>query len=77
MIVDGKAGAIESFQMARPLAQENVGTVVVLWLASTGIMLAGLLALCVGLLVAAPLVSLVWGAAYLLMSGQVATRPPY
>ncbi|MEO8498367.1 MAG: hypothetical protein ABI614_25170, partial [Planctomycetota bacterium] len=77
LIVDRKARAIESFGMARPIAKANVGTAIVLYFATAGIMLAGFLALCVGVLFAAPLVSLIWGTAYLMMSGQLATRPQY
>ncbi|HUG69210.1 MAG TPA: hypothetical protein VMM76_15775 [Pirellulaceae bacterium] len=77
LVVDRKAAAIESFGMALPFGQANVGTTFVLWLASVGIMLAGFLALCVGVVFAAPLVSLLWGTAYLMMSGQLRVKPQY
>lgn len=75
LIVDGKAKAIESFTMARPIAQQNVGTSIVLWLASLGIGIVGFIALCIGLLFATPLISTMWGTAYLMMSGQISTKP--
>ena len=75
LVVDGKAKAMQSFSMAKPIAKLNVGTAVVLWLASIGIMIAGILAMCVGFLFAAPLVSLIGGAAYLMMSGQLSRKP--
>jgi phage FluMu protein Com len=77
LIVDRKATAIESFGVAQTLAKLNVGTTIVLWLASFGIMLVGVLAFCVGILFAAPLVSLIWGAGYLMMSGQITPKPQY
>jgi len=75
LIVDGKAKAMESFGMALPIAKLNVGTTLVLWLASMGIVIVGFLALCVGVLFATPLVSTIFGAAYLMMSGQIPSRP--
>ncbi|MEX0868000.1 MAG: hypothetical protein WD030_11635 [Pirellulales bacterium] len=77
LIIDRKAGAIESFGMAYPFAKANVGTTFVLWLASIGIMIVGVLACLIGILFAAPLVSVMWGAAYLMMSGQLRTGPRY
>lgn len=75
LIVDRKAKAIESFRIANQIAKENIGTTIILIFASVGMVVVGVLALCVGLFLAAPLVSLSWGAAYLMMTGQMATRP--
>jgi len=77
LIADEKAGAIESLGMAIPLGQSNVGTSLLIWLLSSGIMIVGLLAVCVGMLFAAPLVSLLWGTTYLMMSGQLQQQPKY
>jgi hypothetical protein len=44
-----------------------------IWLASIGIILLALLALCIGVLFAAPLVSMMWAVAYLMMSGQISS----
>jgi hypothetical protein len=49
----------------------NYGTAFLLWLASLGIAIVGLLALCVGILAAAPLIGMIWTTAYLMMSGQI------
>ena len=73
--MDEKAQALESFEMARPFAQPNAGTTIVLGLASFGIMLVGCMALFVGVLFAGPLVSCMWGTAYLMMTGQLAAKP--
>lgn len=71
LIVDEKADAIESFSMALPLGRVNVGTTLVVWLATVGVMILGVLALCIGILFAFPLTTLMWGTAYLMMSGQL------
>jgi uncharacterized membrane protein len=75
LVIDGKTGVLESFSVASTITQGNKGTTFVLWLASLGIMIVGVLALCVGVLFAAPLVSVVWATAYLMMSGQLSTQP--
>jgi phage FluMu protein Com len=75
LIVDHKAKAIDSFGMASPLGKANVGTTIILWLASMGIMLVGVLACLVGVVFATPLVSMLWGTAYLGMSGQLKLEP--
>lgn len=75
LIVDHKAKAMESYGLAYPIAKLNIGTTIVLFLATLGISLAGFLALCVGLLFSTPLISTIWGAAYLMMSGLIPTRP--
>ncbi len=73
LLVDDKAGVVECFGLAAPIGQANVGTTILIWLASLGIMIVGVLAACVGVLAAYPLTSLVWGTAYLMMSGQINT----
>jgi phage FluMu protein Com len=75
LVVDKKAGIIESFSIANAITKDNWGTVVLLWLLSFGIIILGCLALCIGLLFAAPLVATLWGAAYLMMSGQIPAQP--
>jgi uncharacterized membrane protein len=75
LVVDNKAGVTDSFSVASTITQGNKGTTFVLWLASIGIMLVGLLAFCIGIIFAAPLVSVMWGAAYLMMSGQLSPQP--
>ena len=71
LVVDRKAGIIESFSVAASITKDNWGTTILLWLLSVGIILLGCLALCIGVFFAAPLVSMLWGVAYLMMSGQI------
>ena len=71
LIVDNKRGVFESFQTAQTITQGNWGTAFILAIASFGIMILGLLALCVGVIFAAPLVTMLWATAYLMMSGQL------
>lgn len=75
LIVDKKAGIIESFSTAATFTKGNWGTTILLWLLSIGIMILGFLALCIGVLFAAPLVTLLWVVAYLMMSGQISQQP--
>jgi uncharacterized membrane protein len=75
LVVDNKSRVLDSFSSASTITQGNRGTTFVLWLASLGIMLVGVLAFCIGLLFAAPLVSVMWASAYLMMSGQLAAQP--
>ena len=78
LIVDGKAGILESFSVAGRITKGNWGTAVVLWLLNIVIVICGMLLLCIGLLFALPLASVLWAAAYLMMSGQLAPHgaPP-
>ena len=76
-IVDHKAKAMESFSKAYEIGKLNIGTTLVLGLASIGIVIAGFLALCVGILLAGPLVSAIAGTAYLMMSGQIGVQPKH
>ena len=72
--VDAKADVIESFSVAKTITENNWGTTILLWLVSGGISILGVLALCVGIIFAAPLISMLWATAYLMMSGQLSTR---
>ena len=75
--VEEKAGVIESFSVASKITEGNRGIAFVLVLVSFGVNVLGMLALCVGILFAAPLVSLLWATAYLMMSGQLPVQPQY
>jgi len=70
-IIDRKSKAMESFSDAYQYCNINKGTTFVLWLASMGIAIIGVLALCIGLLFAAPLIAMMSTVAYLKMSGQL------
>lgn len=71
LLIDKKAGVFESFSIAAKISQGNWGNAFLLSLLSIGIMLLGCIAFCIGMLFAAPLVSMLWGVAYLMMSGQI------
>jgi hypothetical protein len=71
LVLERKAGVIDSFSVVQTITKNNWGTAFVMALLSFGIMLLGLLALCIGVLFAAPLVSAMWATAYLMMSGQL------
>jgi hypothetical protein len=76
LVVDDKAGVIESFSVASNLTKNNWGAAFLLWLVSFAISLLGLMALCIGIIFAAPLVAMMWVTAYLMMSGQLARTAP-
>lgn len=71
LIVDGRAGIIESFSIGRMVADKNWGTVFVLALLNLGINLLGCMALCIGMLFSIPLGTMLFAVAYLMMSGQL------
>jgi hypothetical protein len=75
VVVESKAAVTDSFSVASTITQGNRGTTFVLWLASIGMMIVGVLAFCIGILFAAPLVGVMWATAYLMMSGQLAAQP--
>jgi hypothetical protein len=70
-VVDNKAGVISSFSMARTITEGNFGTAIGLWFLSVAVVVLGMLALCIGILFATPLVTMYWATAYLMMSGQL------
>ena len=73
--VEAKADVIQSFAVAKSITDNNWGTTILVWLVSFGIGLLGLLAFCIGIVFAMPLVSMMWATAYLMMSGQLSARP--
>ena len=66
---------MESFGLAREITANNIGTTFLLWIVSVGISLLGLLACCVGIILAAPLAAMLFSVAYLMMSGQIPVNP--
>lgn len=70
-IVDRKAGMIDSFSRGFEIAKLNLGTSFLMGLVSLGIIFLGLIALCVGLLFAAPLVTVLFASGYLMMKGEI------
>jgi hypothetical protein len=77
LIVDRKAGVFESFSVASRITKGNWGSSFVLWLMSMGIIILGCLALCIGLVFALPLISMMFAVAYLMMSGQLVAYEAY
>ena len=71
LIIDDQCGPMEAFSKAREITSGNKGTTFVLWMAAFGITILGILALCVGVFVAAPFISLIFATAYAMMSGQI------
>ena len=66
-----------SFSVAARVTQGNWGTAFLLALMSMGIMILGCLALCIGFIFAAPLVTMLFTVAYLMMAGQIPVQPAY
>ena len=71
LVVDERAKVLESFGTAARISDGNKLTAFLITIVSFGIMMLGFFALCIGVLFAAPLVSLIWVTAYLMMSGQI------
>lgn len=71
-IVDRQCAAMDSFSRAFEIAKLNGGTSFVLMIASFAIAIAGIIALGIGLLFAAPFISVLWATAYLMMKGELA-----
>ena len=77
ILTEEKAGLVDSFPLAARITQGNWGTVFVLALLSVCITLVGCAALCIGILFAAPLISMIFAVAYLMMSGQIPVQYGY
>ena len=75
LVIDRKASVSESFGLAREITANNIGTGVLIGLLSMGISGLGILACCVGIVVAFPLSSLLTTVGYLMMSGQLPVNP--
>lgn len=70
VLVDQDPPGIECLSVARAASKDNLLALFVIGLAAVGINILGLLALCVGLLVTAPLTTLFVAVAYCKMTGQ-------
>jgi phage FluMu protein Com len=75
LVVEEKASVFESFSLAYTVTEGNRVTTLLLWLLSIAVALLGLLAFCIGIIFAAPLITMLWATAYLMMSGQLAAWP--
>ncbi len=74
LVLEGKADVIESFTVARSITANNTLTIILVWLVGGVIANLGALACGVGVFVSIPLAQLLWVTAYLMMSGQLATK---
>jgi uncharacterized membrane protein/predicted RNA-binding Zn-ribbon protein involved in translation (DUF1610 family) len=73
-LVDQNCGAIDSLKGAARITKGNLLAQFVLGLVGAGIMLLGILALCIGSIFAMPLIMVMQAFAYLGMAGQLAPR---
>ena len=70
LIVDRNAEIIESLTLSKEITTGNKLTMLVLGILAVLIMFAGLFVCCVGMLVSAAYIMVLWSVAYLAMSGQ-------
>lgn len=70
-IVDNQCPAMESFSRSMEIGKFNMGSSFLLALAALGIYILGFLAICIGLIFAGPLVSMIFAVAYLMMKGEI------
>jgi hypothetical protein len=75
LIIDRDAGVIDSLGRSWQLTRNQAGTILLVYLLTLAITLAGFLALCVGLIFAWPLVGLLMPMTYLGITGT-GPRPP-
>ena len=71
VLVDRDTGVIESFRLASEITTGNYMAAFILFLASIGLQLLGILALCVGWIFTLPLGELLFAVAYCGMNGQL------
>ena len=78
LIVDKQSRALDSFSLAYTFAKPNAITSLLLGLLSFAIMIIGVLAFCIGIIAATPLVGVLAATAYLMMKGEIppGTTPP-
>ena len=74
LLVDDKAGLVDSFTMAPKIVIENAVPTILLMLASLGITLVGIMALCIGVVFTNAFLGILWTVAYLMMTNQVDLR---
>jgi phage FluMu protein Com len=70
LIVDRNAGIIESLALSKEITTGNKLTMFVLGILAVLIVMAGMLVCCVGMLVSAAYIMVLWSVTYLAMSGQ-------
>jgi hypothetical protein len=79
LIIDRNAGVMDSIRLSWQLTQKRAGTIILIYFLQAAINLAGILAVCVGLIFAIPLSTLLLVVTYLALTGKVkaAERTPY
>jgi hypothetical protein len=70
LIIERNDGPLESLSGSYAITNGNKLQILVLWLATIGVSLLGLLACCVGIFPAMGFIQLMWAVAYLAMTGQ-------
>jgi phage FluMu protein Com len=70
VLVDEDAPGIECLSRARAVTKDNLGSSFVLAILSLGLVLLGLLAVCIGVVFTGPLAALMFAVAYCQMTGQ-------
>lgn len=68
--VDKGTNPIDSVKSSFNLVKDNIGATIMLILLSIVVMIAGFIALCVGLLVALPVIAIAWAYAYKTLLGE-------
>ena len=74
LVVDRDAGVFDSLQGSWRLCRTQVGTIILMYSVQSAIFLAGLLALCVGLIFAFPLLTLIETVTYLALVSGATSR---
>lgn len=74
-VVDKDCGVSDAFTLAGQFTEGNKMSLIYVFFLSVAVMLLGAIALCVGLIVAYPVVSMMWTIAYMMMARQPIQRP--
>ncbi len=70
LIIDRNAGALDSIRLSWQITEKRAGTIIVLYFLQLAIYIAGILALCVGLIFAIPLMTMIQVVTYLALTGK-------
>ncbi|MBN1852899.1 MAG: hypothetical protein JW829_09250 [Pirellulales bacterium] len=75
LIIDRKTPVLDAFSISRQITAGNKWIIFGLWLVGILLIIAGLLACCVGIIVVIPYIRVAGVVAYLMMSGQSIVNP--
>jgi hypothetical protein len=70
LVIDGNAGVLDSLLQSWRLCRNQVGTITLVYFVQFAVLLTGILAFCVGLIFALPLISLLEAVTYLALLGS-------